>query len=94
MKTSLESTAAPTISLTAAADSKIALVGSKFAIRTSALIAYEGEGDFTRIILTGGRNLLVQEATDEIDRRVRTAWGGSNLAPEIVGENGKLARGH
>jgi hypothetical protein len=92
MKNSLAETA-PTISLTAAADSQLAASGTKIAIRTSALIAYEGDGDFTRIFLTGSRFLVVQETTDEIDRRVRTAWGGSNLSTEIVGM-GKLARGH
>jgi hypothetical protein len=45
-------------------------------VLVSQLIAYGQEQGFTRVRLTGGKTIDVQETTDRIDGLVRSAWTG------------------
>ena len=48
-------------------------------VSISEFIAYSQNSGFTRLNLTGGKVLEVQETTDQIDRLVRAASSQSNV---------------
>lgn len=57
----------------------LAVQGCEYQVRLSQMLTYDQQVGFTRLRLSGGRNIDVRETTGEIDQLVRVAATRSTL---------------